>query len=64
VVSVVACTAPLTDIRFHGHNTETWGARGISAAGRFKYLCEDERKKWAPLICQLSQEEIFYAIVL
>jgi uncharacterized protein YecE (DUF72 family) len=48
VPPVVAATSPtLSMIRFHGHNTDTWEKRGISAAERFRYLySEDELEKW------------------
>jgi uncharacterized protein YecE (DUF72 family) len=44
---VIASTAPLAMIRFHGRNAETWEKRGISAAERFSYLySEEELREW------------------
>ncbi len=44
---VVACTAPLALIRFHGRNAETWEASGLTAAERFRYLySEAELREW------------------
>ncbi len=57
VPQVIACTAPLAVIRFHGHNAATWEARGISPAERFKYLySEDELKAWVRPIYQLASQ--------
>jgi uncharacterized protein YecE (DUF72 family) len=57
VPPVVACTAPLAVIRFHGQNAATWGKRGISPADRFKYFYrEDELKEWVAPIYHLAQE--------
>ena len=57
VPQVIACTVPLAVIRFHGHNTATWEARGISPAERFKYLySEDELKAWVRPIYQLASQ--------
>jgi uncharacterized protein YecE (DUF72 family) len=57
VPPVVACTAPLAVIRFHGRNAATWEKRGISPAERFKYLySEDELKEWVASIYHLAQE--------
>jgi len=42
-------------IRFHGRNRETWNARNISAAERYKYLySERELAQWADKIRQLG----------
>lgn len=57
VPPVVACTAPLAVVRFHGHNDAAWEKRGISPAERFKYLYrEDELKKWVEPIYQLARQ--------
>ncbi len=54
---VVACTAPLAIVRFHGQNDLTWEKRGISPAERFKYLySEEELKAWVGPIAELAQE--------
>ncbi len=44
-------TSDISVIRFHGRNTETWEKKGISAAGRFNYLYnDDELAEWVPRI--------------
>jgi uncharacterized protein YecE (DUF72 family) len=56
VPPVIACTAPLAVLRFHGHNHENWEKRGISATERFKYLySEDELKTWISPVRELAQ---------
>lgn len=37
VPPVVAVTAPVAEVRFHGRNAENWGKKGITAAERFRY---------------------------
>ncbi len=51
VPPVVAATADLALVRFHGHNAENWTKKGISAAERFRYLYDEkELEAWvAPL---------------
>jgi len=50
-------TADLAVLRFHGHNTENWNKKGISAAERFRYLySEDELARWKPRVRQLSDQ--------
>ena len=39
--TLVAVTAPLSYVRFHGRNARTWNVRGGSAAQRFDYLYEE-----------------------
>jgi uncharacterized protein YecE (DUF72 family) len=57
VPPVVACTATLAVVRFHGHNATTWEKKGISAAERFEYLyTEDELRVWIDRLLQLAQE--------
>lgn len=52
---VLAATAPLGVIRFHGHNDENWERRGITAAERFQYLYDDnEMKHWATRLHELE----------
>lgn len=52
---VVAATADLAMIRFHGHNAPEWESGSVQR--RFKYLYrEDELKAWVPRIEQLSEE--------
>ena len=49
VPPVVAVTAPLGMVRFHGRNPETWEKKGISTAEKFRYLYQpSELKAWVP----------------
>ncbi len=55
VPPVAAATADLAEVRFHGRNVETWEARGITAAERFKYdYTPDELAEWVPRIRSLA----------
>jgi len=57
VPPVVAATAPLGMVRFHGHNKENWEKRSITAAERFRYLYEPaELKPWASKLGQMAEE--------
>ncbi|MFN8621841.1 MAG: DUF72 domain-containing protein [Chloroflexota bacterium] len=41
----------LAIVRFHGRNAQTWEAKGITPAERFRYLYDrDELAEWAPRI--------------
>jgi uncharacterized protein YecE (DUF72 family) len=56
VPPVLATTSDLAVIRFHGHNRDTWEAKGISPAERFRYLYSDEElQQWAPKVAELTQ---------
>jgi uncharacterized protein YecE (DUF72 family) len=50
VPPVVAVTSPkLALMRFHGRNSATWEAKGITPAERFRYLYDrEELAEWAP----------------
>lgn len=53
--TVVAATAGLAYVRFHGRNAGTWNARGGSAAERFDHLyAEDELREWVDPMRELS----------
>ena len=55
VPPVLAVTADLAVIRFHGHNRENWEARNITPAERFRYLySEDELREWMPKVRRLA----------
>jgi len=57
VPPVVAVTAPLAEVRFHGRNAATWDARGITAAERFAYdYRADELAEWVPRVGELARE--------
>jgi uncharacterized protein YecE (DUF72 family) len=60
VPPIIEATAPLTMIRFHGHNADNWNRKGITAAERFRYLYSDEElERWVKPIRSLvdsSQE--------
>ncbi|MFN2587932.1 MAG: DUF72 domain-containing protein [Actinomycetota bacterium] len=52
---VVAATADLAMVRFHGHNAKDWESGSVQK--RFKYLySEGELKEWAPKIEGLAAE--------
>jgi uncharacterized protein YecE (DUF72 family) len=55
---LTAVTNPaLSVVRFHGRNRESWEARGISAAERFRYLYEEqELAEWVPRIGEVSAQ--------
>ena len=54
---VATATAPVAEVRFHGRNTETWEARGITAEERFAYdYSPDELRDWVPRIRALQAE--------
>jgi uncharacterized protein YecE (DUF72 family) len=42
VPTVWASTSPMTYVRLHGRNAETWNVRGGSASDRFNYLYSDD----------------------
>jgi uncharacterized protein YecE (DUF72 family) len=51
VPPLAAVTADIGVVRFHGRNTDTWEKKGISSAGRFNYLYnDDELGEWVPRI--------------
>jgi uncharacterized protein YecE (DUF72 family) len=55
VPPVVAATADLAAIRFHGHNDAEWESGSVQR--RFKYLySEKELKQWAPKVHDLAAE--------
>ena len=57
VPPVVAVTAPLALVRFHGRNRETWEKKGISTAEKFRYLYERaELGAWVPGLHQLATQ--------
>lgn len=52
---ITAATADLAVVRFHGHNRDTWNAKGISAAERFAYRYDgEELAAWAPRVRDLA----------
>ncbi len=56
VPPVLTATAELAVVRFHGHNRDTWHARNISPAERFRYLySDDELARWAPRVRELAE---------
>ena len=49
VPPVTAVTSDLAVVRFHGRNADTWEAKNITPAERFRYLYgRDELAEWAP----------------
>jgi uncharacterized protein YecE (DUF72 family) len=56
VPPVVAVTAPVAEVRFHGRNVENWEKKGISAAERFRYeYPRKELEEWVPRIKTLAE---------
>ncbi len=52
---VVAATADVAVMRFHGHNVKEWESGSVQR--RFKYLySKDELERWAPRVQDLAQE--------
>ena len=52
---MVATTAPLAMVRFHGQNRENWERKGISAAERFRYLYQPaELQRWVQSLKQME----------
>ena len=57
VPPVTAVTSDLALVRFHGRNRETWEAKGITPAERFRYLySRDELASWAAPIRDAAAE--------
>ena len=58
VPPVVAVTSPdLAVMRFHGRRAETWEARDVTPAERFRYLYDRaELAEWAPRLRQAARE--------
>ncbi|HWB87744.1 MAG TPA: DUF72 domain-containing protein [Acidimicrobiia bacterium] len=57
VPPVVAVTAPVAEVRFHGRNSENWEKKGITAAERFRYdYPKEELEEWVPRIEALSEQ--------
>jgi uncharacterized protein YecE (DUF72 family) len=53
--TVVAATAPLAYVRFHGRNAATWNKRGGGAAERFDHLySEEELREWVEPLRELA----------
>jgi uncharacterized protein YecE (DUF72 family) len=56
VPPVVASTAAIAEVRFHGRNTDTWEAKGISAAERFRHdYSGEELAEWIPRVRTLAE---------
>jgi uncharacterized protein YecE (DUF72 family) len=52
-----ATTSGLAIVRFHGRNRESWAARGVSAAERFRYYYEGaELAEWVPRVEELASK--------
>lgn len=55
VPPVIAATADLGVVRFHGRNKEAWGSDNRYASGRFNYLySEEELEEWRPKVRELA----------
>src|SRR3954470_361234 len=56
-ITVVAATAPLAYVRFHGRNAGTWNKRGGGASERFDHLyAEEELREWVEPLRELASE--------
>jgi uncharacterized protein YecE (DUF72 family) len=56
VPPVVAVTAPLGMVRFHGRNRETWEKKGISTAEKFRYLYQpSELQPWVANLREMAK---------
>ena len=54
---MLASTANVGVVRFHGHNQDTWEKKGITASERFRYLYEEEElEPWVPRIKELAEQ--------
>jgi uncharacterized protein YecE (DUF72 family) len=54
-LTVLGVTGPITYVRMHGRNADTWNVRGGSAAERFDYLySEDELEEWVEPLKELA----------
>lgn len=54
---VAATNDQLALVRFHGHNSENWHRKGISAAERFRYLYStEELGEWVEPVRKLAAE--------
>jgi uncharacterized protein YecE (DUF72 family) len=57
VPPVVAVTAPVAEVRFHGRNAENWEKKGITAAERFRYdYSKEEMQEWVPRVKTLAEQ--------
>jgi uncharacterized protein YecE (DUF72 family) len=55
VPPVVAVTAPVAEVRFHGRNSDNWEKKGITAAERFRYdYSRRELEEWVPRVEKLA----------
>lgn len=55
--TLVAATAPLAYVRFHGRNATTWNIRTGGASQRFDFLYDEgELREWVPALRELSSE--------
>ncbi len=54
---IAEVTTDVAYVRFHGHNTETWNKKGISARERFDWhYTEDELEEWVPKVKSLAED--------
>jgi uncharacterized protein YecE (DUF72 family) len=53
--TMVAVTAPVSYVRFHGRNADTWNSRGGGAAQRFDHLYDEgELREWIGPLRELA----------
>jgi uncharacterized protein YecE (DUF72 family) len=57
VPPVVASTARIAEVRFHGRNAAAWARRGVEVAEKYDWLySENELREWVPRIRRLAEE--------
>ena len=65
VPPVVASTAPVAVVRFHGRNAAAWARRGAEVAEKYDWLySEDELREWVPSIRRLAGESQAVHVVM
>ena len=57
VPPVLASTARIAVVRFHGRNAEAWAKRNVSVAEKYDWLySEEELREWVPGIRRLAEQ--------
>jgi len=57
VPPVAVATSNIGVVRFHGRNRDTWEAKGLTTAERFRYLySEEELKEWVPRVQEMAAQ--------
>jgi uncharacterized protein YecE (DUF72 family) len=65
VPPVVAATARVSVVRFHGRNAAAWGKRGVEVAEKYDWLYdEDDLREWTPSIGRLADESAVVHVLM